>query len=74
VQKRLNQICKNVLSNYNDSKRMGMKFQLKNLCQKNEIEFLEIDIDKESMLDRSKQRTKEKVGPLKNNMGNIVNL
>jgi len=32
---------------------MGMKFQLKNLCQKNEIEFLEIDIDKESILDRS---------------------
>jgi len=31
---------------------MGMNIQLKNLCQKNEIEFLEIDVDKESMLDR----------------------
>jgi len=31
---------------------MGMNIKLKNLCQKNEIVFLEIDIDKKSMLDR----------------------
>jgi len=46
------EILKKDLSNENDSKRMGMNIQLKNLCQKNEIEFLEIDIDKKSMLDR----------------------
>jgi len=43
---------RNDLSNYNDSKRMAMNIQLKELCVQNSIEFLEIGIVKEKMLDR----------------------
>jgi len=39
------------LSNYNNSKRIAMNIQLKELCEKNEIEFLEVAVDKNSMLD-----------------------
>ena len=43
---------RNDLSNYNDSKRMAMNIQLKELCVQNSIEFLEVGIVKEKMLDR----------------------
>ena len=43
---------RNDLSNYNDSKRMAMNIQLKELCVQNSIEFLEIGIVKEKILDR----------------------
>ena len=39
------------LSNYNNSKRIAMNIQLKELCEKNEIEFLEVAVDRDSMLD-----------------------
>ena len=42
---------RNDLSNYNNSKRIAMNKQLKDLCKKNEIKFLEIEIDKDAMLD-----------------------
>ncbi len=45
-------LARNDLSNYNNSKRIAMNIQLKELCMKNEIEFLEIAVDKGSMLDR----------------------
>ena len=45
-------LSRNDLSNYNDSKRMAMNIQLKELCVQNSIEFLEIRIVKEKMLDR----------------------
>ena len=39
------------LSKYNNSKRIAMNIQLKQLCEKNEIKFLEVAVDKDSMLD-----------------------
>jgi len=44
-------LARNDLSNYNNSKRIAMNIQLKELCQKNNIDFLEIAIDKDAMLD-----------------------
>ena len=45
-------LARNDLSNYNNSKRIAMNIQLKELCKKNRVDFLEIAVDKESMLDR----------------------
>ncbi len=45
-------LARNDLSNYNNSKRIAMNIQLKELCKKNGVDFLEIAVDKESMLDR----------------------
>ena len=44
-------LARNDLSNYHNSKRLGMNIQLKELCRRNELEFLEIDIDRRFMLD-----------------------
>jgi lysophospholipase L1-like esterase len=44
-------LARNDLSNYNNSKRLAMNIQLKELCCRNEIDFLEIVIDKNAMLD-----------------------
>ena len=40
------------MSNYISSKRIAMNMQLKEFCRKNDIDFLEIIIDKDVMLDR----------------------
>ena len=44
-------LARNDLSNYMNSKRIVMNIQLKELCRKNDIDFLEIIIDKNAMLD-----------------------
>jgi len=44
-------LARNDLSNYINSRRIAMNIQLKELCEKNDINFLEIAIDKDVMLD-----------------------
>ena len=45
-------LARNDLSNYMNNKRIAMNIQLKELCMKNDIDFLEITIDKDAMLGR----------------------
>ena len=45
-------LARNDVSNYINSKRIVMNMQLKELCRKNDINFLEIIIDEDIMLDR----------------------
>ena len=46
-------LARNNLSNYMNRKWIAMNIiQLKVLCMKNDIDFLEITIDKDAMLDR----------------------
>ena len=45
-------LAKRDLSNYMNSKRIAMNIQLKELCMKNDINFLEVVIDKDAMSDR----------------------
>jgi len=45
-------LARNDLSNYNNSKRIAINIQLKELRQKNNIDFAEMKIKNKSMLDR----------------------
>ena len=45
-------LARNDLSNYMNSKRIAMNIQLKEFCMKNDIDFLEVVMDTDAMLDR----------------------
>ena len=45
-------LARNDLLNYMNSKRIAMNIQLKELCMKNDIDFLEVVSHKDTMLDR----------------------